>query len=92
MVINVIIFRVDMGSSVHIDNKKKDTLIIVFGRTKGLDDTTLRAEAQYSINVSRSIRKCCLSLHYNWNNRFYLLMLQIYINSKILKLRNILYV
>ena len=48
-----------MSSSVHTDNKKKDTLIL----GKGLDDITLTAEAQYSINFARSNRKFCLSVH-----------------------------
>ena len=61
---NVIIFGVDMCSSVHIDNKRKDILILGIDPTQGLDDTTLIAEAQYSINISRSNRKFCLSLHY----------------------------
>ena len=50
---NVIIIRVDMSSSVHINNKKEDILILGAGPTQGLDDTTLTAEAQYSINFSR---------------------------------------
>ena len=40
---NVIVFGADMSSSVHIDNKKKDILILDKGPTKGLDDTTLIA-------------------------------------------------
>ena len=71
-----------MSSSVHTDNKNKDILIICNGPTQGLDDTTLAAEAEYSINFSRSNRKFCLSLHYNGSNSFYLLMLQKYINLK----------
>ena len=47
---NVIIFGVVMSSSVHIDNKKKDILILGFGPTHGLDDTTITAEAQYLIS------------------------------------------
>ena len=43
---NVIIFGVDLSSSVHIDNKGKDILILGLGPTQGLDDTTLTAEAQ----------------------------------------------
>ena len=39
---NVIIFGVDMSSSVHIDNKKKDILILGFGSAQELDDTTLQ--------------------------------------------------
>ena len=38
-----------MSSSVHIDNKNKVILILGKGATQGLDDTTLIAEAQYSI-------------------------------------------
>ena len=56
---NVIIFGVDMSSSVHIDNKKKDFLILGKGPQQGLDDTTLTAEAQYSINFSRLNIKLC---------------------------------
>ena len=59
-----------MSSSVHIDNKKKYILILDNGPTQGLDDTRLTAEAQYSINFSRSNRKFCLSLHYNGSNSF----------------------
>ena len=42
--VNVNIFEVDMSSSVHIDNKKKDILILGDGPTQGLDDTTSTAE------------------------------------------------
>ena len=54
----------------HIDNKKKDILVLGFGPTQGLDDTSLTEEAQYSINFSGPNRKCCLSLHYNGSNSF----------------------
>ena len=51
-------------------NKKKDILILGKGPAQGLDDTTLPAEAQYSINFSRLNRKFCLSLHHNGSNSF----------------------
>ena len=54
----------------HTDNKKKDIVILGTGPTQGLDDTTLSAEQQYSINFSRSNRKFCLSLQYNGSNSF----------------------
>ena len=60
-----------MSTSVHIDKKKKNILIFILGPTQGLDDTTLTAEAQYSINFSRSNRSFCLSLHYNGSNSFF---------------------
>ena len=44
---NVIIFGADMSSFVHIDNKKKDILILGFAPTQGLVYTTLKVEAQY---------------------------------------------
>ena len=68
---NVIIFGVDMSSYVHIDNKKKDILILSIGPTQGLDDTTWTAEAKSSINFSRSNRKFCLSLLYNGKQSFW---------------------
>ena len=66
---NVIIFEVDISSSVHIDNKGKDTLILDIGLQQRLD-TALTVEAQYSITFSRSNRKFCLSLHYDESNSF----------------------
>ena len=66
------IFGVYMSSSVHIDNKskKKDILILGEGPRKGLDDTTLRAEAKYFIDFSALHRKICLNLHHNGSNSF----------------------
>ena len=61
-----------MSSSVHIDNKKKDILILDERPTQGLNDTTLKAEAKFSINFSRSNRKFCLSLHYNRSDSFFI--------------------
>ena len=42
---NVVIFRVDNISLVHISSKKKDILVTGEGPTQGLDDTTITAEA-----------------------------------------------
>ena len=62
-----------MSSSVHIDdNNKKDILILGERPTQGLNDTTLKAEAKFSINFSRSNRKFCLSLHYNQSDSFFI--------------------
>ena len=68
---NVVIFGVDMSSSVYIDNKNKDTLILGEGPTQGLDDT-LTAEAKYPINFTQSEQKFVLHLHYNWSNSFFI--------------------
>ena len=61
---NVIIFGVDMNSSAHIDNKKKDVLILGKGLIQGLE-YTLTTEKMYSINFIVLKTKFCLSLHYN---------------------------
>ena len=66
---NVIIFGVDMSSSIHIDNKKKDILILGRGPTQGLD-STLTAEKMYSINFTEKNKRFCLSLHYNGANSY----------------------
>ena len=48
----------------------KDIIILGKSPTQGLDDTTLTAEAQHSINFSRSTRKFCLCLHYIGSSSF----------------------
>ena len=67
---NVIIFGVDMSSSVHFDNKGKDIFIPCEDISQGLDDTILTAEAKYSINFTQSNRRFLLSLHYNGRDSF----------------------
>ena len=64
---NIIIFRVDMSSSAHIDSKKKDILILGKEPTQGLEHT-LTAEKMYSINFTVARKKFCFSLRYNGTN------------------------
>ena len=66
---NVIVFGVDMSSSPHIDNKKKDILIHGKDPTKGLEHK-LTVEKLYSINFTENNKKFCLSLHYNGTNSY----------------------
>ena len=66
---NVLIFGVDMSSSAHIDNKKKDILVLRKGPTQGLEHM-LTAEKMYSINFTEKNKKFCLSLHYNGANSY----------------------
>ena len=71
---NVIIFGVGMNSSIHANNKN----ILTLGerQTKGLHNTSLTAEVEYSINFSRSERTFCLSLHCHRSNSF------LFVNAK----------
>ena len=66
---NVLIFGADMSSSAHIDNKKKDILVLGKGPTQGLEHT-LTAEKMYSINFTVTKKKFSLSLHYNGANSY----------------------
>ena len=66
---NVLTFGVDMSSSVRIDNKKKDILLLGKGLTQGLE-RTLTVEKMYSINFNLTKKKFCLSLHYNETNSY----------------------
>ena len=64
----VMIFAVDMSSSVQMGNKGKDILILGKGPVQGLNHTLI-AKIQYSINFTRPTIKFCLSLHYNGRNK-----------------------
>ena len=59
-----------MNSSIHVDNKKKDILILGKGPMQGLGEHSLTAEKVYSINFTVSNKKFCLSLHYNGANSY----------------------
>ena len=48
-----------MSSSVHIDFKNKDILVLGKRTAQGLDNTTLKAEATYPINFTESGKKIC---------------------------------
>ena len=56
---NVITFSVDMSSSVHVDKKEKDILILGESPIQGSDGTTLTAEKKYSISFTVTGKKFC---------------------------------
>ena len=66
---NLLIFGADMCSSAHIDNNKKDILVLRKGPTQGLEHK-LTAEKMYLINFTVTKNKFCLSLHYNGANSY----------------------
>ena len=68
---NVLIFGAEMSSSPHIDNKKKDILVLGIGPTQGLEHT-LNTEKMYSINFTVTKKKLVICL----------LMVQKFINLK----------
>ena len=58
-----------MSFSPHIDNKKKDVIVLGKGLTQGLEHT-LTAEKMYSINFTVTKKKFCLGLFYNGANSY----------------------
>ena len=58
-----------MSSSAHIDNKKKDILVLGKGPSQWLEHT-LTAEKMYSINFIVTKKTSCLRLHYNEANSY----------------------
>ena len=49
---NLIIFGEHLSSSEHVDDRKKDVVILGKGSMQRSDDTILLAEADYSISFS----------------------------------------
>ena len=58
-----------MSSSVHVDNKKKDILILEKGPMQGLEHS-LTAEKVYLINFTVTKKNFFLSFHYNGANSY----------------------
>ena len=58
-----------MSFSIHFDNVKKDTLVLGWGPTQGLEHT-LTAEKMYSIDFTEKNKNFCLSLHYSGTNTY----------------------
>ena len=55
---NILIFGVDMSSSVHIDNKKRDILVLGKEPTQGLEHTLTEGKL-YSINFTVAKKIMC---------------------------------
>ena len=51
---NVMIFGVDMSSSVHVDKKKKNILILGEAPTQELDDKTLTVENKTLVTLNKN--------------------------------------
>ena len=62
---NINIFGADMSSSVHVDNRDKNILILSEELTSELDDTTLTVQAKCPVNFIQARKRFVLSLHSN---------------------------
>lgn len=67
----VLVFGVDNSLPLHADNMKKDIVILGEGPIDRLDDTSITTEAKYSIDITKSREKVCLSLYCIAASRFF---------------------
>ena len=66
------IFGTNMSSSVHVNNKTKNILVLGKDFVQGLGNTIIYAGKLYSINFIENNKKFCLSLHYNEANSYFI--------------------
>ena len=67
---NVIIFGVDMGSSIHATNRANNIYVMRKEFIQGINDTTIYAEKLFHNNFTELGEKFVLSLHYNGDNSY----------------------
>ena len=67
---NVIIFGVDMSSSVHATNRANNIYVMGKEFIQGINDTTIYAEKLFHNNFTELGVKFVLSLHYNGDNSY----------------------
>ena len=71
---NVLIFGVDMSFSAHATNRGNHIYLMGDGLTQGINDTTLYVEKSYWRTFTDPGKKFILSLHYNGDKSYFLLM------------------
>ena len=67
---NVIIFGVDMSSSIHATNRANNICVMGKELIQGINDTTIYAEKLFHNNFTELGEKFVLSLHYNGDNSY----------------------
>ena len=71
---NVIIFGVDMSSSIHATNRANNIYVMGNEFIQGINDTTIYAEKLFHNNFTELGEKFVLSLHYNGDNSYLLMV------------------
>ena len=71
---NILIFGVDMSFSAHATNRANHIYLMGDGLTQGINDTTLYVEKNYMRNFTDPGKKIIISLHYNSDESYFLLM------------------
>ena len=73
---NVLIFGVNMSFSAHATNRANHIYLMVDGITQGINDTTIYVEKNYWRNFTDPGKKFIISLHYNGDKSYFLLMVE----------------
>ena len=68
----VIVFGVDMSSSIHATNRANNIYVMDKEFIQGINDTTIYAEKLFHNNFTEFGLKFVLSLHYNGDNSYLL--------------------
>ena len=71
---NVLIFGADMSLSADATNRANHIYLMGDGLTQGINDTTLYVEKNYWRNFADPSKKFIISLHYNSDESYFLLM------------------
>ena len=67
---NVIIFGIDMSSSIHVTNRTNNIYVMGKDFIQGINDTTIYAEKLFHNNFTEFGVKFVLSLHHNGDNSY----------------------
>lgn len=65
-----VVFGVGNSLSVYIDHKKENISVPSEVLKYWVNDTTIKAKAKCSFNITNSKTEICLSMHYSWSNIF----------------------
>ena len=63
-------FRADLSSSKHANNKTRSILVLGKDFIRGIGNTTIYVEKMYSTNFTVGNKTFCLILHYNGDNSY----------------------
>ena len=59
-----------MSSSTHSNNRANNILVLGKDFIQGINGTAIYADKMYSVNLSATRTRLCLSLHYNGDNSY----------------------
>ena len=70
------IFGADLSSSMHLNNRANNILVLRKDFIQGINGTTIYTEKMYTSNFTVYGKRICLSLHYHGDNSY------LFVNAK----------